>query len=184
MVGEKTSSVREVTEFEIDVGGAKRKIAAYVVPSTYEFDIILGKTWLEDVDGVVYAAEHRLDLRRYQISVRSREGTPALQLDCAAITAAAFQLHVRKSKKQKLIQVFAASLKDIEKALRPKTVLTIDEVQQAFPPYLRKYAQLFTPKEGEELPPVCGPDVDHQIELIPQDGKLLEVLYGPLYSMS
>ena len=99
MVGEKTSSVQEVTEFEIDVGGVKRKIAAYIVPSTYEFDIILGKTWLEDVDGVVYAAEHRLDLRRYQISIRSREGTPALWFNCATITASTFQLYVRRSKK-------------------------------------------------------------------------------------
>ena len=82
------------------------------------------------------------------------------------------------------MQVFAASLKDIKKALRPKAKLTIDKVKKALPTYLKDYAQLFLPKEGAELPPHRGPDVDHKIELIPQDGKLPEIPYGPLYSMS
>ncbi|EMD69860.1 hypothetical protein COCSADRAFT_74309, partial [Bipolaris sorokiniana ND90Pr] len=64
------------------------------------------------------------------------------------------------------LQVFAASLQDIEKALRPKTQLTIAEVTKSLPLYLRQYASLFTPKEGDELPPLRGPDVDHKIELI------------------
>ena len=36
-----------ITEFTLDVGGLKQKAAAYVMPSAYNYDMILGKTWLE-----------------------------------------------------------------------------------------------------------------------------------------
>ena len=44
IVDEKTSPVQGVTEFVLDIGGVKRKVAAYIISSTYEFDMILRKT--------------------------------------------------------------------------------------------------------------------------------------------
>ena len=38
------SSVGAITEFTLDVGGLKQQAAAYVVPSAYGYDMILGKT--------------------------------------------------------------------------------------------------------------------------------------------
>lgn len=183
-VNDQKSFVRAITEFTIDVGGVKRRAAAYIVPSTYEYDMILGKTWLEDVGGVIDAPQRRLRFCYYGISVPSTESS-VREMNPLAVSTAAFKHYVRQSKKRPAIQVFAASLQDIEKALRPKTLLTKEEVRQQLPTYLQPYAELFTPKEGKELPPLRGPKVDHQIELVPdKDGKTPEVPYGPLYSMS
>ena len=44
IVDKKTSLVQGVIEFILDLGGVKRKVAAYIISSTYEFDMILRKT--------------------------------------------------------------------------------------------------------------------------------------------
>ena len=43
-VNEQKSPVSVITEFTLDVGGLKQKATAYVIPSTYNYNIILGKT--------------------------------------------------------------------------------------------------------------------------------------------
>ena len=81
--------------------------------------MILGKTWLEDVGGVINSKEKSLWIKQHKIAVRSTEVlTP---LDCYPVSAVAFQYHVQKSRKgDSGIQVFAASMQDIQKALKPK----------------------------------------------------------------
>ena len=51
------------------------------------------------------------------------------------------------------MQVFAASLKDIKKALYLKAKLIIDKVKKALFIYLKDYAELFLLKEGVKLLP-------------------------------
>jgi hypothetical protein len=75
-------------------------------------------------------------------------------------------------------------MKDIQKALKPKTQITKQEVKQLLPTYLQPYADLFVPEEGNKLPPHRGSTVDHTIELNEVEGKIPEVPYGPLYAMS
>ena len=183
-VGEQVSLVDEITEFTLDVGGLKQRAAAYVLPLTYEYDMILGKTWLERVEGIVDTGKQVLTLAKYGISVRSTELESTI-LSCTPISAASFQAHVRRNKRIRgTFQVFAASLKDIEKALEHKAPLTEDDVRGRLPGYLQPYVSLFLPKEGNDLPPFRGPKVDHRIELELQDGKEPKVPYGPLYNMS
>jgi len=178
------SSVGAITEFTLDVGGLKQQAAAYVVPSAYGYDMILGKTWLERVGGIIDNEQKTLTLLKYGIAVQSTE-SQANEVKHIPISAAAFRHHVRQSKiGNRKIQIFAASLKDIEKALQVKTPLTKEEVLRQLPDYLQSYGDLFLPKEGEDLPPIRGPDVDHKIELELQDGKEPKVPYGPLYNMS
>jgi len=112
-VGNQKSTISEVTEFALDVGGVRQqRVAAYVSPSTYEYDMILGKTWLESVEGVIDTQKKSIWMKRYKIAVRSTEVT--VPLNCYPVSAVAFQYHVRKSrKKEQGIQVFAASMKDI-----------------------------------------------------------------------
>ena len=44
-VGNQKSIISEITEFTLDVGGVQeQQIAAYITSSTYNYDIILGKT--------------------------------------------------------------------------------------------------------------------------------------------
>ena len=183
-VGNQRSTISEITEFTLDVGGVReQQVAAYITASTYDYDMILGKTWLESVGGVIDTEQKLVQMKRYGVSVRSSEVT--VPLDCYPVSAVAFQYHVRKSqKKESGLQVFAASMKDIQKALKVKPKLTSKEVLATLPPYLHSYVKLFLPEEGNKLPPHRGPKVDHVIELNKVDGKLPEVPYGPLYAMS
>jgi hypothetical protein len=183
-INNQTSTVSGITEFALDVDGVQQlRVAAYITKSTYDYNMILGKTWLEDVGGIIDAEKKSLWMRRYRVSVHSTEvQTP---LECYLVSAAAFQHHVRKSRQAKSgLQVFAASMQDIQKALRPKLHKTREEVQEALPAYLQSYVDLFVPTEGNKLPPHRGPKVDHSIELNKVDGKAPEVPYGPLYAMS
>jgi transposase InsO family protein len=183
-VNKQKSPVSVITEFTLDVGGLKQKAAAYVMPSACNYDIILGKTWLERVGGIIDSDKQTLTLSKHGFSVRSTE-SQEIRVKCYPISAAAFQFHVRRNRGRKeKVQIFAASLKDIEKALQPKAPLTKTDVLKRLPDYLQSYADLFLPTEGEELPPLRGPDVDHRIELELQDGKEPKVPYGPLYNMS
>ena len=183
-VNNQTSTITAITEFTLDVGGVQQhRVAAYITPSTYDYDMILGKTWLEDVGGVINTKDRVLSMARYNIAVRSTEATTPL--DCYQVSAVTFQYHVRKSRKKELkLQVFAANMKDIQKALKPKTQITKQEVKQLLPTYLQPYADLFVPEEGNKLPPHRGSTVDHTIELNEVEGKIPEVPYGPLYAMS
>ncbi|KAF9690956.1 hypothetical protein EKO04_011268 [Ascochyta lentis] len=152
-----------LNKFTLDIRGVLQHcVAAYITPSTYNYNIILRKTWLEDVGGVISTKDKLLSMERYNVTVRSTEVlTP---LDCCPVSAVAFQYHVQKSRKENSgIQVFAASIKDIQKALKPKTQMTVQEVKAALPAYLQSYVKLFVPEE---------------------DGKTPEVPYGPLYAMS
>lgn len=116
-VNEQRSSVNAITEFDLDVGGLKQRAAAYIVSTTYDYDMILGKSWLEQVSGIINSRQHTLRLPQYGITVRSTESQKG-KTDFSLISAAAFQLHVRRNRREKnKVQIFAASLRDIEKAL-------------------------------------------------------------------
>ena len=112
-VGNQRSTISEITEFTLDVGGVReQQVAAYITASTYDYDMILRKTWLESVGGVIDTEQKLVQMKRYGVSVRSSEVT--VPLDCYPVSAVAFQYHVRKSQKKELgLQVFAASIKDI-----------------------------------------------------------------------
>jgi len=109
--------------------------------------MILGKTWLERVEGIVDTGKQVLTLAKYGISVRSTELESTI-LSCTPISAASFQAHVRRNKRIRgTFQVFAAGLKDIEKALEHKAPLTEDDVRGRLPGYLQPYVSLFLPRK-------------------------------------
>ena len=73
------------------------------------------------------------------------------------------------------IELFAATMRDIEKALQPKTRT---DPAAALPPEYHDYLDVFSQAEADKLPP--HRDADHKIDLEP--GKVPP--YGPLYGMS
>jgi hypothetical protein len=98
------------------------------------------------------------------------------------INAAAYHSYIRRSKKDQSIQVFAASLKDIEKALALKKKVN---VMSFLPKAHQHMAWIFDPKTAARIPPLRGPEIDHRIELEKdKEGKEKEPPWGPLYNMS
>lgn len=86
--------------------------------------------------------------------------------------------------KKNQIEIFAASMADIEKALRPKTQLSMDEIRAMLPACYKQFAGVFNPKDAATLPP-HRPGLDHEVPLEKDEkGQDKHVPWGPLYNMS
>ena len=103
--------------------------------------------------------------------VKPFDELPEAPFEIKMIAAAPF-FHVSK---QEGVELFSASLKDVEKALKPKQ--RIDLITKLFSE-LHEFFELFSEKETNKLPP--HKPYDHKIKFI--KGK--QPGYGPLYSMS
>jgi len=83
---------------------------------------------------------------------------------------------------QKKVEVFAASMADINKALAAKK---FTDPKDKMPSHFHQWLDVADRKKAELLPPVRGQGVDHSIELEKDDnGREKEVPWGPLYNMS
>ena len=117
-----------------------------------------------------------------RLPATKEKAQPKTALRYLQVSAASFcMLAKAKTKKNAGAQVFAASMRDIEKALssKPKT-----DPLTKLPPQYHGFADVFDAREAEKLPPVRGTGIDHEIELEEVDGKKPVVPWGPLYSMS
>ena len=86
---------------------------------------------------------------------------------------------VRDSKQP--AQVFAASLRDIEKALAPKKHT---DPREKLPKHYHEFLPLFDRNAADQLPP-ARPGVDHEIPLEKDEsGQDRPLPWGPLYGMS
>ena len=92
--------------------------------------------------------------------------------------------HIRRAKKDRAensVTIFAASLQDIEKALKKKSRTPPLE---KLPERYREFLELFEDDDGSQLPPYRqGIDMEIKLEC-DQQGKEKEAPWGPLYSMS
>jgi hypothetical protein len=176
-VNGKLSKINEVARFSFRLHGYKENAYAYVIGMPEGEDVILGKGWMDHRDVSIAPAKKSLYIHSKGIRVRTREGT--LPGGVQQVSAAVFAGLVQREKKApNSIRVFAASIADINKALRPKEKV---DVRALLPEQYKEFYDLFNPKEAEKLPPHRGPGVDHKIELDPKDSQ---PPWGPLYSMS
>ena len=79
------------------------------------------------------------------------------------------------------MEVFAASMADIEKAL---TVRKETDPRTKLPEHYFEFLSAFDRLEAEKLSPLRGPKTDHAIELEKVNEKKPQVPWGPLYNMS
>ena len=90
------------------------------------------------------------------------------QVNCVMVNVASFKL----ASKQKNVQVFAASLRDIEKALKVKTH---SDPKEKLPKEYHPWLDVFDRTAAERLPP-HQKGQDHTIQLEPKaDGSVPEV---------
>ena len=171
----KTSQITEVVRWTFRMHGYKESAYAYVVDMPGE-DVVLGKGWLDHREVSISSAKRSLYIHSAGVRVRTEEGKkPPSEL--RQVNAAAFAALARR-KSLSRVQVFAASIADINKALQPKKKV---DVKATLPTQYQEFYELFNPTEADKLPPHRGPGVDHKIELDPKDAQ---PPWGPLYSMS
>ena len=184
-----TAKINHVTYFTMDVGGHKEsRVFAYVVPGQTE-ELILGRPWLRGNQVTLVEGKAKLRFEAYGTEVWSdefsqRQGTPARPpVQVMGSVYGALAVRAQKTKDANL-QCFAASLADIEKALKVKSKLTRAEVEEKLPLHYRKYLDVFDPDKATQLPP-HRPGVDIEIPIEKDEkGRDKEVPWGPLYSMS
>ena len=173
--------VRAIVKTTVNVGGVPTPCLMYEVTRMEDQDIILGLPWMTRNRVVIDAAEKTLTFRDHNISVRSV--LPTRQIGMISATGFKFwkDKALRRRQKDK-IEIFTASMADIEKALTPKQH---GDPEKLLPPQYHQFLDLFNRENADKLPPHRGKGVDHGIELHKTpDGRSMEVPFGPLYSMS
>lgn len=174
--------ILEVARFALDIGGNYQPcIYAYVVTRMAEHDMILGLPWMTHQKVTLHADGPRLEFSNgIGIGPDDSRKEP---LDLVPISAEAFALWNRQRRKNKRIEVFAVSLRDIDKALQHKKHT---DPKTKLPTAYHDFLEVFDRERADYLPPLRGPSIDHKIELIERDenGRKPEPPWGPLYNMS
>lgn len=176
----KKSWLNEVTKMSVDIDGHREVMYAYILEQEREYDVILGLPWMEKHHVTLAPAKKSIFIHSTRTRVRSKEG---LRPDLAPqwVSPELYQALKKRSKKDSGIQIFAASMADIEKALRKKDAV---DPRAILPDYLKGEFRTFMREEADKLAPHRGADIDHAIELVEQDGKPAIIPWGPLYNMS
>lgn len=170
--------VGEVVRTFIDIGGFYHRVFLYALKNLPGYDMILGRPWMNDHHAIIDVKEKQLTLKNENVAIHEEEGPD----DIKEIGASAFQFW-RRNKKRRHIDIFAASLTDIEKALAVKKH---NNPLEKLPQQYHEYIDVFDRTAAEELPPTRGAGIDLAIEIEadPATGKEATIPWGPLYSMS
>ena len=178
------ATITRVAYGPMDVGGHQQdRVFAYVVPGQTD-NLILGQRWMEDQDVVVAPRRGYLTIKSTGVCVRNNNFKKGnVNIQHAQVSSSVFIGLVRRARKQPepSTKIFAASLKDIEKALAVKK-RTDPGVK--LPEHYHEYLSLFDMKVADQLPP-HRPGIDHKIELEKdENGREKTAPWGPLYNMS
>jgi hypothetical protein len=181
-------TICQVAKYKIDIEGFKDEGWAYVAGDGLEFDMLLGRPWMDRLQVTIAPAKRTIYIHAtgQHICLYSKEGQPVPLLTnhqpLSEISAAAYALYLTGTKKQDGTVLFSASLADIEKALAPKSTL---DFKTMLPEQYKHHSWIFDPDMANRMPPLQGPAIDHQVDLVKDaSGKEPEVPWGPLYNMS
>jgi hypothetical protein len=104
--------------------------------------------------------------------VRSREGRQ-LKFRIKSISATTFKAIQGKAEVNLDVQIFAAFIADIKKALKKKVLM---DPQDKLPAYLQSEYRTFLKKEADKLAPYRGPNINYAIKLIEKEGEPATIL--------
>src|SRR5579871_2735205 len=176
-------TITQVAYGPMDIGGHQQdRVFAYVVPGQTD-NLILGKRWMEDQDVVLSARKGYLTIKSTGIRIRNDNLRNDAKVTYAQVCSSVFVGLARRARKQpdSGTKVFAASLKDIEKALMVKKRT---DPREKLPGHYHEFLPLFDMKIADRLPP-HRPGIDHKIELEKdENGHEKTAPWGPLYDMS
>jgi len=90
-----------------------------VIPKL-NYDVILGKPWMEGEDVKIWAKDGQLRIGSTDTAVMNRGVHPLPKVEVYNMLASTFVGEVRRARQKKRSQIYAVTLADIDKALRPK----------------------------------------------------------------
>ncbi len=176
------SSVNEVTVIQIDINRHQKSRAFFYIVSKLAFyDLILGLSWMKQNEIILNADRVSLMIEFTETIIQNREASAESEFNHVMMSAMFFtNLIQKKEKKQKKIEVFSASMTDIEKAL---TSQKKTDSRTILLDHYHKFLNVFDRTMTEKLPPLRREGTDHQIELKGVNEKESKVPWGPLYNM-
>ncbi|KAM4061962.1 reverse transcriptase (RNA-dependent DNA polymerase) [Hirsutella rhossiliensis] len=177
----KEVKIDKITYVSIDLDGHQQHRVFMYVIDDLNWDMILGKRWMEDQDVHIHAKEGYLEIGSSGVQVRDRRRYQPPQLDVSNVMAATFLAEARRDKRKGGLGVHSVTMADIDKALRPKPKT---DVMEKLPPQYHKWSRAFSQQLADQLPP-HRPGVDLKIEVLKDEhGREKPLPWGPLYSMS
>ena len=181
--GDSRTMITEAAFISIDLDGHYEKdIFLYIVPQIASYDMILGMGWIEKNDVRLNTAKSECLIKSTSTVIRNRQLQPDRTMDYQPISAVAFHKFAkRKPSRTNKVEIFAASMADISKALRTKTKA---DPAEKLPKQYHEFLDVFSRTNAEKLPPLRGAGIDHSIELEKVEGVTPKVPWGPLYNMS
>jgi hypothetical protein len=179
--GSKGGIATEVAILDLDLDGYSERVFAYITPLG-NHDIFLGLPWIYKQNVIIQGNKRQLRIGNDGPVIRSKDVQEAdlAKVDTPRpVSAIAFAIQAKQTRK-KTSRVFAASMADINKAIRKLEARAIQPDFSKLPAQYQRFAPTFDPREANKLPPLRGPNIDHPIDLEPGT----EPPWGPLYSMS
>lgn len=177
--------IKQVVRARLDIDNHGEEGAFfYVMPDYLGYDLILGLPWLNRHDARLDPNRGRLYLRTTGSRITRTDRKPQVALDVAMISGSVMGGMIKRARRTKddSLQIGAATMGDIQKALAPKKPI---DPRTKLPSQYHDMLRLFEPKNAETLPPHRGKGIDHEIELTERDdGKEPELPWGPLYGMT
>jgi len=178
--------ITHMARVAMDIRGHKEVLRCFVTKLGQQ-PIVLGIPWLQLHDAAIswrnntltFGSEHcqqkcRMQQRKRIHGMILKNQTTTL--DVCMIGAAPFvRLTDRARKAPDGYQIFAVSLKDVERALAPKAVI---DPREKLPEDYHEFVDVFSRQEADKLP--SHRPYDHEIRL--KEGT--EPSFGPLHDMS
>ena len=168
----------------MNVGGNHQAcVYFYVVPYLDESDIILGLSWMQH-QNIWINMKGPTDVPMLHLSgdLHVPSVIHESKLEIHQISAASFCMWKHCQHQDKSVRIFAASMRDIEKVLQVKIY---SDPRERLPCHYHHWLEVFDHKKANVLPPHHSPQIDHQIELMPDEKeKTSEAPWDPLYNMS
>lgn len=178
--GDPNTAIDTVTFASVDIDGHQRqRIFFYVVPKL-NYSIILGKPWMEDEDVHISAKKGCLTIGSSGIQVWNRAKQTAPDLKVKQVMASVFMAEVRRDRRLRGTGVFAVTVRDVDKALRPRART---DPKEKLPKHYHRWLQAFSRQRADKLPPL-RPGIDLRIEIMKdKDGNEKNLPWSPLYGM-
>ncbi|KAI0991256.1 hypothetical protein K3495_g16931, partial [Podosphaera aphanis] len=152
--GKIASCVDKVAVVDIDLDGHRQsKVFLYIAPIGH-YDMILGMPWIISQDVRINGPQSEMLIRSTGTRIRSNKAMLVVHdvtKRPTQISAVAFKYFTKSYPKEKGVQVFAASMSDINKAL---TVKQRSDPALKLPTQYHEFLDVFDHKMADLLPPL------------------------------
>ena len=158
----------------------KKQTFFYIVSHIEGYDLLLELLWVK-AEQVSISAEREWITIKQLGRKTPNQCTESNDKSGSLISATAYLTLIQRQQKQGKLQVFSASMADIQKAL---SLRKNTDPTTKLPTHYHKFLKVFDCTEADKLPPLRGERVDHSIMLKQMNRKNSNISWELLYKMS